>query len=160
MKIKGLIDEDFINYKNPSMFIGVTKCDWKCCIEQGMDITLCQNSSLSHSKEVDMSADDIFSRYINNPLTESLVLGGLEPFLQFNDIYYLIKYFRKNNCDDDFVIYTGYYKNEIANEIKQLLQFNNIIVKYGRYIPGEKQHFDNVLGVYLASNNQYAERIS
>ena len=31
MRIKGLTDEDFVNYKYPSMFIAVGNCDWKCC---------------------------------------------------------------------------------------------------------------------------------
>ena len=43
MIIKQLVDEDFVNYKKPSMFIGFPTCDWKCereCGHQG----LCQNS--------------------------------------------------------------------------------------------------------------------
>jgi hypothetical protein len=32
-------------------------------------------------------------------------------------------------------------------------------MKYGRYIPNNKGRFDKVLGVQLASDNQYAERI-
>ena len=38
MKIKGIIDEDFINYKFPSMFLISSTCDWKCCKEAGIDI--------------------------------------------------------------------------------------------------------------------------
>lgn len=30
MKITGLVDEDFINYKAPSMFISTSKCSFKC----------------------------------------------------------------------------------------------------------------------------------
>ena len=37
--------------------------------------------------------------------------------------------------------------------------FDNIIIKYGRFIPGQEKHYDKILGVYLASNNQYAERL-
>jgi hypothetical protein len=40
-----------------------------------------------------------------------------------------------------------------------LKNFDNIIIKYGRYIPGQEKHFDETLGVYLASDNQYAERL-
>jgi hypothetical protein len=42
----------------------------------------------------------------------------------------------------------------------RLQQIPNIIIKYGRYIPNQASHYDNVLGVYLASNNQFAEKIS
>lgn len=107
-----------------------------------------------------MEIANIFLRYITNPITKAIVIGGLEPFLQYSDIYDLIFYFRSHECNDDIVIYTGYYKEEIHEQIKLLQQFNNVIVKFGRYIPNQKKHFDEVLGVYLASENQYAEKIS
>ena len=44
--------------------------------------------------------------------------------------------------------------------IEYLSQFKNIIIKYGRFIPNHKPHNDEVLGINLASDNQYAERIS
>ena len=61
------------------------------------------------------------------------------------------------------MIYTGYEENEVYN-YTQLLKIilnnaeakNKLIVKFGRYIPGYKSHFDSVLGVNLASYNQYA----
>ena len=160
MKIRGLQDEDFVNYKNPSMFIGCCECDWKCCIEQKCDKSMCQNSPLANSKIVDISADEIFRRYINNPITKSIVVGGLEPFLQINEIIELINTFRQNDCLDDFVIYTGYYPGEIIDKISLLSNYPNIVIKYGRFIPNQDKHFDKVLGVYLASDNQFAERIS
>ena len=49
---------------------------------------------------------------------------------------------------------------EIKEYIDKLKAFPNIIVKFGRYIPNHEKHFDEVLGIYLASDNQYAERIS
>ena len=51
--------------------------------------------------------------------------------------------------------------NEIAEQIEELSCLaSNIVIKYGRYIPGQTPHYDEVLGVKLASDNQYAERIS
>ena len=35
MKITGLIEEDFVNYKVPSLFIGTSKCSFKCDKECG-----------------------------------------------------------------------------------------------------------------------------
>jgi hypothetical protein len=104
--------------------------------------------------------DEIFSRYTQNNITKSIVIGGLEPFLQFDEVLNLIKYFRTNNVNDEFIIYTGYYKKEIQQQINTLTQFKNLIVKFGRFIPDQKSHYDNILGVNLISNNQYAERIS
>ena len=49
--------------------------------------------------------------------------------------------------------------DEITQQIILLRQFPNIIIKYGRFIPGDKPHRDELLGIDLASQNQYAERI-
>lgn len=159
MLIKDLRDEDFVNYKKTSMFIATCFCDWKCCKEQCLDVSICQNSQTSKQKNIDIPIYEIYDRYINNDITSSIVIGGLEPMLQFDDILETIKFFRNKECLDDFVIYTGYYSNEIKENIEILKQFSNIIIKYGRFIPNQEKHYDDVLGIYLASNNQYAERI-
>jgi hypothetical protein len=156
MRIKGLEIEDFVNYKYPSMFIAVGDCDWKCCIEGGFDTSVCHNSPLAHAYERDVDNDFIYYNYINNPITQAIVIGGLEPMTRFNDIYNLIKYFRNNNCNDTFVIYTGYYPNEIKKYLEALSKFDNIIIKFGRYKQNSNSIFDEVLGVELASDNQYA----
>lgn len=153
MKIKGLISEDFVNYKKPSMTIMFPCCTFKCGTEY------CQNSPLAKEKNIDLEIDDIVTRYINNPITESIVMQGLEPFDSWNDLMKLIEKLR-SFVDDDIVIYTGYYKEEIADKIHVLSKYKNIIVKFGRYIPNQEKHYDEVLGVYLASDNQYAEKIS
>ena len=44
MIVKGIIDEDFINYKKPSMVIEFPYCSFKCDKECGQPV--CQNSSL------------------------------------------------------------------------------------------------------------------
>ena len=153
MIIKGIITEDFVNYKRPSMTIMFPCCNFKC----GTDY--CQNSSLAHSPNINLSIDDIVNRYITNPITEAIVMQGLEPFDSWDDLLKLISKIREK-CDDEIAVYTGFYKDEIANEIGILSKFKNIIIKYGRYIPGREKHYDEVLGVYLASDNQYAEKIS
>ena len=84
--------------------------------------------------------------------------GGLEPFDNGIELYALISKVR-DYCDDDIVIYTGYKEEEIPKAIKALSEYKNIIIKFGRYIPNQKPHFDEVLGVNLASDNQYARRI-
>ena len=158
--IKGLVDEDFVQYKKPSMFIGTCFCDWKCCKDIGQPVTMCQNSPLANSKSKVIEFSTLYNRYINNPITKAVVFGGLEPMFQFDDIMELIKYFRQKGCKDDFVIYTGYYKEEIEKEIEQLKKYPNVILKYGRYKPNTPSRFDEVLQITLASDNQYAERIS
>ena len=57
------------------------------------------------------------------------------------------------------VIYTGYDEIEIKEYIDKLCPLHNIIIKFGRYIDGQSAHYDNILGVNLASDNQYSKLI-
>ena len=160
MRISNLKDEDFVNYKKPSMFIGTCFCNWKCCDEAGISREVCQNYQLHNSKQHNLTFEQIYRRYINNPLTSAIVIGGLEPILQSEEVIGLIKYFREHNCHDDFVIYTGYYEEEIQNVIDTLKEFDNIIFKFGRFKPNQEKHWDEVLGVYLISDNQFGKKVS
>ena len=160
--IKGLVDEDFVQYKKPSMFIGTCFCDWKCCRDAGRPVTMCQNSPLANSKSKIVKFSTLYDRYINNPITKAIVFGGLEPMLQFESVMELIKYFRQKGCKDDFVIYTGHYEDELQEEIKFIESFvkeygGKIIVKFGRFMPDQESRWNRILGVELASPNQYAK---
>ena len=157
MIIKTVVDEDFSNYKKPSMLIGMPYCTFKCDKECGQQV--CQNSALATAPNIEVNPMDLIARYENNNLTQAVVFGGLESFDSWTDLYNFIFLFRSVS-DDDVVIYTGYTKCEIADKVKQLKQFPNIIIKFGRYIPNQQPHYDEILGVDLASDNQYAERIS
>ena len=156
MIVKGIIDEDFVNYKEASMTIEFPRCTFKCDIERGERV--CQNGALASSPDIEIGIDKIVKRYINNPITNAIVFQGLEPFDSFEDVYELVSAFREVTSDD-IVIYTGFIESEIMNYIKALEKYENIIIKFGRYIPGNKPHYDKVLGVNLASDNQYARKI-
>jgi hypothetical protein len=159
MKLKFLMDEDFVNYKKPSMFIGFPTCSFKCCREGNFPIEVCQNCKLIQSPDVEIKTYQIVKRYLNNPITSAIVMGGMEPFDSWEDLGSLILSFRRFTLDD-IVIYTGYYPDEIKDKINVLKGVKNIIIKFGRYIPNQQPHYDEVLGTNLASDNQYAERIS
>lgn len=156
MLIKNIVQEDFVNYKKPSMFIAFPFCSFKC--ERECGIKCCQNSPLAQMPNIEVSIDTIVESYLNNDITKAIVFGGLEPFDSFDDVYALIKAFRERT-NDDIIIFTGYDKTEAKQQIILLRQFPNIIIKYGRFIPGDKPHRDELLGIALASQNQYAERI-
>lgn len=158
--VKEIVDENFQDYKKASMFIATIKCDFKCLVERGLDCSICQNSKTAKLPNKKILISDVFRRYVSNPLTYAVVIGGLEPMLQFEEILNLVSYFRENGCDDDFVIYTGYYSEEISQKVALLKCFKNIIIKYGRFIPDSNSVFDEVLGVTLNSENQRAVRIS
>lgn len=156
MKIIDIIDEDFVNYKKPCMTIMMPFCTFKCDKECGKQV--CQNSDLASAPKIDIPTKKIIQRYLNNPISESVVFQGLEPMDSFYQVLNFVKKFREVSSDD-IVIYTGYTKKEIQWYLTFFKDFDNIIIKYGRFIPDQKNHFDEVLGVNLASDNQYAERL-
>ena len=157
MILKGIIDTDTVNYKKISMVLEFPKCDFKCDRECGQQV--CQNCPLAAAPDIKIEPITIIKRYIDNPMTQAIICQGLEPFDTFNDLYTFIFLFR-SILDDDIVIYTGYNKDEITTYINQLKTFKNIVIKYGRYVPNQQPHYDEILGVYLASDNQYAEKVS
>ena len=56
MIIKGIQEEDFINYKKPSMFISFSSCTWKCEKECGRKV--CQNGTLASRQKEGYSMED------------------------------------------------------------------------------------------------------
>lgn len=154
MIVKEVRDEDFVNYKKPSMFIGFPTCTWKCERECGE--RCCQNSALAQSSSINISIDSLIDRYMKNPITKAVVCGGLEPFDSWDDLQCFILNFRYW-CYDDIVIYTGYNEDELTDKLEWLSLYEPVVVKFGRYKPNQKPHYDEVLGVKLASDNQYAK---
>lgn len=164
MKVKGIDECDFVNYKKPSMFIAFNSCTWKCGRAD------CQNSALALAEDIEINKEEICKKYISNPITEAFVFGGLEPFDQLMDLISLVDCIRnKFKIKDDIVIYTGYTEAELSmgyigkdSEINKqnyhflISNYDNIIIKFGRFLPNQGYHFDKVLGVKLASDNQYA----
>lgn len=153
ISLKGVIDEDFVNYKVPSMTLMFPYCNFKCEVNGA----ICQNSDLASSpiKRIEMSS--ICERYIKNNITRAIICQGLEPMDSFEELLEFIAMLRNTySCNDDVVIFTGYNEEEIPDKVKALSGYENIIVKFGRYLPGYQPHFDSVLGIKLISNNQYA----
>ena len=162
MRCRAIVSEDYTNYKVPAMFIGCVSCDGKCCTEGGFSPSVCINHEWAHTPVDEIDDKCIISEYLSNPITHAIVFGLLEPMLQYEEIKGFIHQLRdKYGCLDDIVIYTGYNRCEIVEKVEELSStFKNIIIKFGRFVPNQERHFDEVLGVYLASDNQYAERVS
>ena len=157
--LKGIIDEDFVNYKVPSMTLMFPTCDFKCDLAN--DMPVCQNSSLILEEDIVVSIDSICDRYLKNPISEAIVAQGLEPLDSFEELCDFLSCLRYNwECNDVVVIYTGYRKEDLGWKLEALKEYPNIIIKFGEYYWGQKPHYDEVLGVNLASDNQYAEKIS
>jgi len=162
MRVKTIVDEDFVNYKKPSMFIGTITCGGKCCVEAGLPLSVCQNDGWRSCAPIVISDRELCQRYLNNPVTSAIVFGGLEPMEQFDEVKRFLFSLRCIfGCDDDVVIYTGYNPEEIQAQLETLSShYKNIIIKFGRFVPDKPRRFDEVLGVELASDNQYAEKVS
>lgn len=149
MRLTGIIDEDFVNYRLPSMFLSVSKCNNTC--------TGCQNQHLKSAKAIEVDNNSIAARYMGNPLTKAIVFGGLEPFDSFDELCVCYEVLRLYT-NDTIVIYTGYNENELRTFVKELIKFGgHLIIKYGQYIKDQETHKDEILGVKLASDNQYAK---
>lgn len=159
MIFKGILDCDFTNYKYPVLTLEFPRCDFKC--DKLNKCQVCQNSTLAAEPDININLETIWNLYQQNPLTKGFCCQGLEPLDTIDDLLDFIYYIRKiKQCDDDIVIYTGYDKDEVTKFIYQITPYKNIIIKWGRYIMNQSSHYDEVLGVSLASNNQYGEKIS
>ena len=156
MIVKGIIVEDFVNYKEPCMTVEFPYCDFKCDRENGSQY--CQNYALQFEDNIEISWERIAEMYVQNSITKAIVFQGLEPLMNRYELYHLIDCLR-NVTDDPIVIYTGYTEEELVDDIDLLRFFGNIIVKFGRYRPNQEPHFDEVLGVNLVSDNQYAKKL-
>ena len=156
MQLRGMNEYDIVNYKLPSMFLIFPYCTFKCDKECGKPV--CQNSALAREPIIETDAMKLVLKYINNPLTHAIVCGGLEPFDSEEDLFSFITLAR-GFTNDPIIIYTGYKEEELKEQISLLSKFNNIIVKFGRFIPDSPHIFDAVLGVELASDNQYAKEM-
>ena len=167
MLVKGIIDEDFLNYKKPSMYIATSKCSFKCDKECGRAV--CQNSKLAHDPSHEITTEALIGRYLANPITKAIVISGMEPFDTPELIYEVVRALRDGDIMDDIVIYTGYTEYELTLDdsgrqenatYNWLKHYPNIYIKFGRYIPDQEPHYDEVLGVMLASDNQYGKKVS
>ena len=159
MLLKTLVEERFDDYKYPALYIGCVSCNGKCAIEGRFPISVCINDVWHKASNIFVDDDVIIEKYLKNSITSAIVFGLLEPMEQFEEIYTFIEKLRtKYNCNDDVVIYTGYTEKECSDAgwVQKLCVFNNIVIKFGRFVPNQASHYDKVLGVNLASDNQYA----
>lgn len=159
MYLKDILFEDFVNYKDACMTIFTGDCSFKCCIEAGQPVSMCQNSELAQVEHIYVDDDVIIKRYLDNPITHAIVFQGLEPMTRIDEIVEFITKLREQRCYDPIVVYTGFYPDEIEEDLYRLAPLGNIVFKFGRYIPGHEPHYDEVLGVNFASDNQWGEEI-
>ena len=146
------IRETFVDYKKTGLYVSGSRCNLKC--------KECFNENLKHSLTIKIKPIQFVEDYIiKNQVIESVIFSGLNWFDKFEDLLQLVNCIRVKT-DIDIVIYTGYKESEVLSEIDMLKENKNIIVKFGEYIPNDMEIYDEVLGITLASSNQYAKKIS
>ena len=169
MLTRGVETTNWSHYKSCAMFIACPYCNFKCDKECGKQV--CQNEPLASAPKVEVSLKLLTSLYCANKVSTAIVFAGLEPFDSLDELTEAVSAFREVT-KDPIIIYTGYTKEELesgaihdtranqecSEKYKQIRDSGNIIIKYGRFIPDDEEHLDPILGVKLASRNQYAER--
>lgn len=158
MEIKGVQFEDFVNYKKPCTTVLFPYCNFKCELENcGAS---CHNSPLAQAPTITVPATAIIEEFLHNNIVDAICFQGLEPFDSFEDMFHLIELLRDVYFyEGDIVIYTGFYPQEIEEKLTKLKKYSKIIIKFGRFIPNSNSKYDKLLGVTLASDNQYSKRI-
>lgn len=159
VRVIDIMDADFVNNKKPTfnILIGIS-CTFKCC--QETDGVVCQNKDLAQSQCKLLYIDEILDLYNIQEIVHTITFQGLEPLDNLYDLLSCI-YFIRKEFEDEIFIWTGYTEDEceyLINMIK-CMGWKNIVIKFGRYQPNNNPQYDDILGVQLASNNQYAKRI-
>lgn len=156
--------DDISDYKHTAMLLVFPNCLGKC--------KNCQNSKLQKRNkfnDIFVTAESIINYYNRLKTHSAIVCAGLEPFDSFYDLKDIFECFvdSAKKPENDFVIYTGYYYDEIKENVDELhdyLKRNNknslkrLIIKFGRYDetqPNRKGDVNPILGVTLATCNQY-----
>lgn len=149
----------FNDYKKTGLLVAFPTCDFKCCKEAGLPISVCQNCEIANSKDIEVPPTEIVKLY-NPSIHKALIIGGLEPLDSTKNLLKLILSFRFHRPKDDVVVYTGYNIEEIPDYLLTFfINCGNIILKVGRFVPNDTNRYDEVLGVTLASTNQYGINI-
>ena len=158
MRVKD-IREVFGDYKKSSLLLSTISCDWKCEKEGLTPTGTCQNCGSVAMETIEVDNKEVVKMFNNNNMVDAIIFAGLEPMLQIDEVLEFVELFRKTNSEE-VIIFTGYNLEEVQESISKLVKFKNVIVKFGRYIANSKPRYDEVLGIELASENQYAVKIS
>lgn len=63
---------------------------------------------------------------------DKIIITGLEPFNQYEEIKSLIDYFKECKLDTKFIIHTGLSKKALRQQLNELKQFDNVSIIFGR----------------------------
>ena len=69
MKLKGIIDYDTVNYKEPTLTLLFNYCDFKC--DKLNKCRICQNSALAQEPDIEVSGETIWKMFSENTLTKA-----------------------------------------------------------------------------------------
>jgi hypothetical protein len=153
----------FNDYHKTCLYLATPRCNFKCvreAREKGIEIVECQNHALAGSLPTDYSAEEVAKAYHESVFAEALLLSGLDPLDCWEDVIVFLREFRAIEPGVEVVLYTGYYEHEVLEQVRQLSELGNVMVKFGRYDPSVPPGYDEVGGVTLASGNQHFRRLA
>lgn len=143
------VRETITDYRKSTLYL----CGYICTL----GCKDCFHNELKKNHPTTLSIEKLFTDYISTTSCDAILFSGLNWLEQIEELFVLIHYIRSNHINKDIVIYTGYDKHEISDKIAMLSKFDNIIIKYGRFDATLPPRYDDVLGITLASSNQWAE---
>lgn len=114
----------------------------------------CFNQYLRNEPTLTAPAFVIMQAVKSNPFHQGIILGGLEWTEQPQEMIELIVSAKRYELE--VMLYTHYTKEEFLTMFPVLRQ-SGIYVKFGEFKIGEESH--DSMGVTLASNNQYIEKL-
>ena len=68
LTLKGIIDYDLVNYKEPCLTLIFPYCTFKCDKLNGCKV--CQNEALSNEPIIQSSCESVYNYFKSNPLTK------------------------------------------------------------------------------------------
>ena len=75
IQVKGVVFEDFVNYKKPCMTIEMPRCDFKCDKECGQNV--CHNSALAIADNITIDVDSIISLITTSRIFQEVIRIGI-----------------------------------------------------------------------------------
>lgn len=152
--------DDMVDYKKTSLLLA-----FPCCFKNCED---CQNKHLRTQEVIEYSVSSIVNYYNRLSEHQAIVCAGLDPIDSLPELEIILKTLLNNNKSVDFVIYTGYKKDEIGLYVLPYLlscfekygkETDKLIFKFGEYNKNNKNsYFSKILGVNLVGDNQVAEQ--
>lgn len=145
IRLSGIIEESIVDGPGIRFVIFTQGCPHNC---EG-----CHNPE-THSMNGGYLEDieNIFAMFKRHPYMSGLTLSGGEPFMQIDEILFIIKEFKKMYPTKNVVIYTGFEYENLINKndkINEILNLSDYLID-GKFILNKR----DISLIFRGSSNQ------